>query len=96
MGYDDAKRYMQESLMGFYEDQGQHFWVIFDQTPRAAAAAFKARPEIFGTLAKPYKDWPKMRAREHARLIDRLEILLDQAHPDAVRDREIAEADAPA
>jgi hypothetical protein len=37
-----------------------------------------------------------MRAREHRRLIDRLEVLLDDQHTDAVRDRERGETDEPA
>lgn len=96
MRYVDSEHHIRDSLMGFYEDGGRQFWVIFAETPRAAVAAFKAQPEIFGILAKPYKDWPKMRAREHRRLIDRLEVLLDDQHTDAVRDRERGETDEPA
>jgi len=96
MRYIDSEHHIRESLLGFYEDAGRQFWLIFTETPRAAVAAFKAQPEIFGTLAQPYKDWPKMRAGEHTRLIDRLEALLAEQHTDAVRDRERVETDEPA
>lgn len=91
---DDNARHIRDSLMSFYEDSGAHFWSIFDQTPQAAVAAFKARPEIFGTLANPYKDWPKMRGREHARISARLELLLAEGDLPSPRDLECAETDA--
>lgn len=86
---------IRQSLIGFYKDGGRQFWLIFAETPRAAVAAFKARPEIFGAIAKPYNDWPKMRGREHRRLIGCLEALLAEYHTDAVRDREHVETDEP-
>lgn len=61
-------------LCSFYRDQGVGFWQVFEETPRAAVAAFKSNPEIFGALDPHYVRWFKSRSRQHARLSD----LLDQ------------------
>lgn len=72
-------RHVQESLEGFYLDGGAEFWRIFNETPRAAVAAFKAKPEVFGALDGAYVKWPKMRGWEHARISGHLALLLDSA-----------------
>lgn len=72
-------RHVQESLDGFYRDGGAEFWRIFHQTPRAAVAAFKAKPEMFGALDDLYAHWPKSRKQEHARISGHLDALLAEA-----------------
>ena len=68
MPQDAPRRAIRESLEGFYVDGGAQFWRIFNETPRAAMAAFRQQPEVFGTLQSPYANWMKARAREHARI----------------------------
>lgn len=76
MARHDRERHAKESLAGFYCDGGAEFWRIFAETPRAAVAAFKAKPEVFGALERLYADWPKSRTREHQRISGLLDGLL--------------------
>ena len=69
-------RHVEESLDGFYRDGGAEFWRIFNETPRAAVAAFKAKPDVFGALDDLYANWPKSRKQEHARISAYLDLLI--------------------
>lgn len=68
--------HVQESLDGFYRDGGAEFWRIFNETPYAAVAAFKAKPDVFGALDELYANWPKSRKQEHARISAYLDLLI--------------------
>lgn len=72
----NIRREIRESLEGFYRDGGQEFWRIYRETPRAAVAAFKAKPEVFGALDTLYANWPKSRLREHNRISALLHLLI--------------------
>lgn len=77
-------QYLEECLADFYADGGQEFWRIFEETPRAAVAAFKTKPEVFGTLQKPYAQWPKLMAKQHKRISDQLDVLSEAGVIDAM------------
>lgn len=68
--------HVEESLDGFYRDGGAEFWRIFNETPHAAVAAFKAKPDVFGALDELYAKWPKSRKQEHGRISAYLDLLL--------------------
>lgn len=69
--------HIRESLAGFYRDGGSYFWRVYAETPVAALAAFKAKPEVFGKLDVPYAIWPQSRLREHGRIIALLNLLVE-------------------
>lgn len=80
----NTKVLLQESLAGFYRDGGHAFWEVFAQTPLAAAAAFKKRPEVFSGFMPPYNRSVSMRTREHARITLLIDLVLQQ-QSDAAR-----------
>lgn len=73
-----TKALLKESLEGFYSDSGKAFWEVFADTPLAAAAAFKERPEVFSRFARPYDRSVRMRAREQARISLLIDLVLQQ------------------
>ena len=70
-------QHVRESLEGFFCNGGREFWRIYAETPRAAVAAFKAKPDVFGALDTLYANWPKSRKREHGRISALLDLLLE-------------------
>lgn len=67
---------LHESLADFFEDGGRRFWQVFAETPLAAVAAFKARPEVFAPLERLYARSPKIRIKHHQHLSGLLDALL--------------------
>lgn len=73
----DIRDELGSALDSFYRDHGVRFWEVFEETPRAAVAAFKSNPEVFGALDPHYVRWAKSRVRQHERLSGQLELLLE-------------------
>lgn len=50
MSRERTRRDLHLALEAFYVEGKHTFWSVFDETPRAAVAAFLDRPETFGQI----------------------------------------------
>lgn len=80
MPQSDFERNLRDHIADMYVDGGVYFWTVFAETPRAALAAFKSSPQVFGKYAYPFSDWPRMRKSELSRICGLLEVYLREHH----------------
>ena len=65
-------------LQDFYADDGVLFWGIYSETPLAAIAAFKKKPQVFGALKPAYAKASRAQAWQHGYVTAWLDVLREE------------------